>query len=228
MSNQLPLVASFGRRHGRKLTPRKARLLHGLLPQLAVPVEGAGRLDVASLFGRDGELWMEIGFGGGEHLAAQAERNPQVNFIGCEPFVNGMASMLGHVEEKKLTNVRLLMDDARLLLDKLPDASLDRLFVLFPDPWPKERQKKRRIISPATLDRMARVMKPGARLRMATDIADYARWMLMYTLDHPAFEWQARCAVDFNVPPADWVTTRYETKTRGEGRKPVFLEFVRK
>jgi tRNA (guanine-N7-)-methyltransferase len=172
-------------------------------------------------------LWLEIGFGGGEHLAAQAQRHPDVEIIGCEPFLNGVGSLLRHIEEQDLKNVSVLGDDARPLLDRLPDACLGRVYLLFPDPWPKARHHKRRFIQPETVAAFARVLKPGGRWRFATDWADYADWGLRHAQANPHFEWRAESPADWTRPPADHVTTRYETKGLGDC-KPVFLDFVRK
>ena len=162
----------FGRRQGRPLKPNLQRLVDGLLPRVALDSE-ASALDPAEFFPKARETWLEIGFGGGEHLAWQAAQNPEVGFLGAEIFINGIATLLREIEERELDNVRIWREDARLLLDALPEASLDRVFVLFPDPWPKLRHHKRRIVQTATLDRLAEVMKPGAELRLATDDASY-------------------------------------------------------
>jgi len=168
-------------------------------------------------------VWLEIGFGGGEHLAAQAASNPDVGVIGCEPFVNGVASLLAHVDSQNLENVRIYPNDARVLLDAMPDASLDRCFVLFADPWPKKRHHERRFIGPDNLPRLARVMKAGAELRLATDVMPLAEWMREHTKAHPDFA----CVYDGFTPPADWVQTRYEQKGRAAGREPVYMIFRR-
>ena len=190
------------------------------MPGLALPTEGPLELPT------DREAWLEIGFGGGEHLAEQAARRPDVLFLGAEPFVNGVASAVRHVHERGLDNVRLHQGDARDLLALLPDASVARAFILFPDPWPKARHHKRRLIEPAFIAELGRVMRPGAPLRFATDWRDYAAWTLERMLQSPVFEWTARRADDWRRPPADHVTTRYEEKRLGDCA-PVFLEFVR-
>ncbi len=169
-------------------------------------------------------FWLEIGFGGGEHLAAQAAANPAIGMIGCEPFINGVASLLGHVEAQALANVRLYPGDARLLLDALPDACLEKVFVLFADPWPKKRHHERRFIGPENLPRLARVLKAGGELRLATDVMPLGEWMREHTNAHPDFT----CVYDGFTPPADWVATRYEQKGRAAGREPVYLIFKRK
>lgn len=173
------------------------------------------------------EVWLEIGFGGGEHLAGQAARARDVLLIGAEPFVNGVASALRHVEENALENVRLHHGDAREVVDALPDASLDRVFILFPDPWQKARHHKRRLIQPAFIENLARVVKPGGRFRFATDWSNYADWTLERMLARPdLFRWTSERADDWRIAPADHLTTRYETKKLGDCA-PVFLEFER-
>lgn len=220
----------YGRRIGRPLRAAQQRLLDTRLPRLRIALPPAGgRLDPARLFdGAVAAVWLEIGFGGGEHLAAQARTHPEVGFIGCEPFVNGVASLLGHVAGDGLANLRVHDDDARALLDALPDASIGRVFVLFPDPWPKKRHHKRRFVGPANLDRLARVMTDGAELRLATDDMDYARWMLAHGRAHPAFAWRARGPEDWRARPPDWPATRYEEKATRAGRRSLYLTFVRR
>ncbi len=194
----------------------------------------AATLDPVALFGTPefgpavDEVWLEIGFGAGEHVAAQAALRPRTGIIGCEVFENGVAKLLAEIDRRHLGNVRILMDDARLLLACLPAASLGRAFILFPDPWPKERHKKRRIVSTETLDRLALALRDGAELRLATDDVDYASWMLERATAHPAFEWLARRPSDWRDRPADWPPTRYERKAIAAGRRPVFLRFRRR
>ena len=216
----------YGRSKGRPLRAGQASLIEELLPALSVPAEGP--LDSRSLFGDDRPLHFEIGFGGGEHLAALAARHRDVSFMGCEPFINGMASLLVSIERDRLDNVRILMDDARLLLAALPDRSLDRVHILFPDPWPKKRHNRRRIVSPAVLDQLARAMKPGAMLRLATDHEDYGVWMLRHLLDHAEFRWTAARADDWRLRPAEEPETRYEAKALAKGLKPIYLTFLRR
>lgn len=172
------------------------------------------------------EVWLEIGFGGGEHMAEQAAQNPDVLILGAEPFLNGMASALRHIDEQGLANVRLRQGDARQLLADLPDASLQRVFILFPDPWPKARHHKRRLIQRETVAELARTLRPGGRLRFATDWADYAAWTLQRLTASADFRWTAERADDWRRPPVDHVTTRYEQKRLGDCA-PVFLEFAR-
>ncbi len=173
-----------------------------------------------------GEVVLEIGFGGGEHLVAQAAAHPQTRFIGAEPFLNGVASCLRHVEEANVANIRLHQGDARDVIARLPDASLDLCYILFPDPWPKARHHKRRLIQPAFLSGLARVMKPGAELRFATDWANYAEWTLWYLTHDARFMWRAERADDWRKPWPGHVTTRYEAKRLGDCA-PIWLRFVR-
>jgi tRNA (guanine-N7-)-methyltransferase len=218
-------LRSYGRIKSRPIKARQAGLMDSLLPKIALDVSGP--LDPRTLKPDAAEVWLEIGFGGGEHMAAQGGRRPDVLILGAEPFLNGVASAVRHVEEQALANVRILHGDARALMMALPDASLDRVFILFPDPWPKTRHHKRRIVQTDTLAELARLLKPGGRLRFATDWAEYADWALERALADPAFDWSAARADDWRRPPADHVTTRYEEKKLGDCA-PVFLDFVRR
>ncbi|HEY7669509.1 MAG TPA: tRNA (guanine(46)-N(7))-methyltransferase TrmB [Hyphomicrobium sp.] len=183
----------------------------------------------AALFGAPvSAVWLEIGFGGAEHLLWQARSNPHVGLIGCEVFEDGIVKALSGLEEQALANVRLSTEDARDLLRWLPEASLQRVFVLFPDPWPKKRHQKRRLVSPGLLDLLARVMAPGAELRIATDIGDYAGAILLAATAHPAFAWQAEGPSDWRRRGADWPETRYEAKAQKDGRHCYFFRFLRK
>jgi tRNA (guanine-N7-)-methyltransferase len=173
------------------------------------------------------EHWLEIGFGAGEHLAAQAAANPKVGIIGCEVFLNGVASLVRHVAEQNLANVRIFNEDARLLLPALPERCLSRVFLLFPDPWPKARHAKRRFVGRANLDVLARVMTPGAELRIASDHPVYVAWTLEQVPPHPAFRWRPQGPEDWQTPPADHIATRYQKKAEKEGRRPTFLRFFR-
>jgi len=209
-------LRTFGRIKSRPIKPRQAALLETLLPKIAFdPAEPL-----------TSETWLEIGFGGGEHLAEQAARHPDVRIIGAEPFVNGVASALRHIDERGVANVRLHQGDAREVLAALPDGALSRIFILFPDPWPKARHNKRRLIQPEVVTELARVLKPGGRLRFATDWADYANRALEMFIASPHLRWSAGEADDWRVPPADHVTTRYEEKRLGDCA-PVFLDFER-
>jgi tRNA (guanine-N7-)-methyltransferase len=218
-----PPLRSFGRIKSRVIKPRQAALMDSLLPEVRVPQQD---FDPRALMPQAAEIWLEIGFGGGEHMAGQAERRRDVLILGAEPFQNGVASALRHIDERALTNVRLQDGDVREMIARLPDACLDRTFILFPDPWPKARHNKRRLVNIELLGDLARVMKPGAGLRFATDWADYADWTLERVLACGLFAWPAQRADDWRVPPADHLTTRYEEKRLGDCA-PVFLDFVR-
>jgi tRNA (guanine-N7-)-methyltransferase len=217
-------MRSFGRIRSRTLKPRQAALMETLLPQIAVPDPAAGPVDPRALMAGAAEVWLEIGFGGGEHLAEQAARRPDALLIGCEPFLNGVGSALRHIEARDLKNVRLHAGDARAVVAALPDASVDRVFVLFPDPWPKARHHKRRLIQSDSLSDLARVLKPGGRFRFVTDWKDYAAWTLARALREPRLRWLAERAADWREPPADHARTRYQDKLLGD-TAPVFLEF---
>jgi tRNA (guanine-N7-)-methyltransferase len=219
----------FGRRRGRSLRPGQRALVNELLPQLAISLPASGRLDIAALFGNAcPSIWLEIGFGGGEHLAQLAEQHPQTGFIGCEVFENGTVKLLAQIDQRRLDNIRIFADDGRLLMAALPAASVDRVFILFPDPWPKRRQHKRRIVSRASLDALAEIMTDDAELRLATDDADYLCWILEHITAHPAFEWLARRPDNWRERPPDWPPTRYEAKARAAGRSPAFLRIRRR
>jgi tRNA (guanine-N7-)-methyltransferase len=219
-----------GRRRGKKLRVGQQSLLDTLLPRLALalPAEPQ-KIDLLQLFGgrlpSDG-VWLEIGFGAGEHLVWQAEQHPDVGLIGCEPYLNGVAKCLAHIERTGVGNIRLFTDDARLVMAALPERSLSRVFVLFPDPWPKARHHKRRFVQRETLDRLAALMVPGAELRLATDDPSYLPWMIERACTHPAFDWLAEGPADWRARPADWPGTRYETK-RIAGT-PTFLRLLRR
>jgi tRNA (guanine-N7-)-methyltransferase len=223
MSEDHPHLRSYGRLKARPIKPRQAALMESRLPELRVP---AGPVDPASLVPGGRETWLEIGFGGGEHMAAQAARSPDVLILGAEPFQNGVASAVRHIEEQALSNVRLHDGDVRELMARLPDGCLARIFVLFPDPWPKARHHKRRLVQPETVADFARLLRPGGQLRFASDWADYVDWALLRITANPAFRWSAERADDWRRPPADHITTRYEEKRLGDCA-PVFLDFLR-
>jgi tRNA (guanine-N7-)-methyltransferase len=229
VSEAPPRQLFYGRRRGRPLRAGQRERQTTLLPRLSFELPESGPLHPAELFTPPArEVWLEIGFGGGEHLAEQAERQPEIGFIGCEVFENGIVKLLGEVDRRRLGNIRLYPDDARPLLAALPGQSIARVFVLFPDPWPKARHHKRRLIAPATLDRLAEIMTDGAELRLATDDPSYLAWMLEHATAHSAFSWTARRTVDWRERPADWPATRYEQKARKAGRVPAFLRFERR
>ena len=218
-----PPLRSYGRLKTRTIKPRQAALMESLLPALRPP---DGPFDPRPLMPGAAQVWLEIGFGGGEHMAAQAGLHPDVLILGAEPFQNGVASALRHIDEAQLSNVRVHDGDARELMAQLPDACLDRVFVLFPDPWPKTRHHKRRVIQADTVAELARLLKPGGGLRFASDVAHYVDWALALFVGDPAFRWTAERADDWRKPPADHITTRYEEKRLGDCA-PVFLDFVR-
>jgi tRNA (guanine-N7-)-methyltransferase len=223
-----PAHRLYGRAAGKPLSKRQQALIDDLLPRLAIPETGQGDLFPAVLFSAPTKgVWLEIGFGGGEHLAGQAARHPDIAFIGAEPFIDGVAKLLTAIDEQGLSNIRLRRGDVRDLVSTFSDASIDRAFILFPDPWPKTRHRKRRLVQPPFVAELARILKPGAPLRFATDWSDYASRALADISANPNFTWTAERADDWRKPPADHVTTRYQEKRLGDC-EPVFLDFVRR
>jgi tRNA (guanine-N7-)-methyltransferase len=221
-------LRSFGRKRGRRLSARQHALIDEALPRLVLDRSEPCPASASALFGPGvEEVWLEIGFGGAEHLIWQALHNSAVGLIGSEVFEDGVVKALAGIEEHRLANVRLSRDDARDVLRWLPPASLDRVFILFPDPWPKKRHIKRRLINGALLDLLARAMKPRAELRIGTDIGDYARTILLAMGAQSAFEWQVESAADWRARGPDWPQTRYEAKALREGRRCYFLKFCR-
>lgn len=222
----------YGRTKGKTLKPRQANLMETLFPRVSISL-GEGAIDPLALFpAGTREVRLEIGFGGGEHLAWQAGRNPDVGFLGCEPFVNGVAKLVAEIADRDLANVRILADDARFLLEKLAPASLSRVVILYPDPWPKKRHRKRRFVNAETLVLIARALMDGGELRFASDIPDYVAWTLAHIRRHngkgeACFEWQAEGPADWRIRPEDQPRTRYEAKAVREGRKPAYLRFRR-
>jgi tRNA (guanine-N7-)-methyltransferase len=215
----------YGRAAGKPLSKRQQALIDDLLPRIAI-ASAEREFDPASLFSAPREVWLEIGFGGGEHLAGQARLHSDVGFIGAEPFIDGVAKLLTAIDEQRLTNIRLRRGDARDLAAQFANSSIDRVFILFPDPWPKTRHRKRRLVQGEFIAELARIMKPGARLRFATDWADYADRALLDVLRDGRFRWPAERAEAWRSPPQDHVTTRYQEKRLGDCA-PVFLDFVR-
>jgi tRNA (guanine-N7-)-methyltransferase len=217
-----PDRAFFGRRKGKGLRQGQAERIAETLPALRLP-EGP-IADLKALFPIPVEaVRLEIGFGGGEHLLARMRESPQIGFIGCEPFVNGMAKFLAIVEREKLGNVRLWDGDAALMLPRLPEGGLDAIDLLYPDPWPKRRQRKRRFVSDRMLALFARALRKGGRFRFASDIDDYVGWTLARLLASPDFEWTDERADDWRQPYPGWVRTRYEAKAVAAGRVPSYL-----
>ena len=227
MSDEHPHGAFFGRRKGHPLRARQAALFETLLPRLAVDT-GAPAGDVGALFPvAVDEIHLEIGFGGGEHLIGRAQANPHIGFIGAEPFINGMAKALAAIDDVKLQNIRLHHADAVALLDWLPPASLGRVDLLYPDPWPKRRHWKRRFVNAENIARLARVLRPGGEFRFASDWANYAEWTLARFMRSADFVWTATRADDWRKPWPDFSRTRYEAKAIREGRMPCYLTFRR-
>jgi tRNA (guanine-N7-)-methyltransferase len=221
--------AFFGRRRGKTLRPAQADTAALLLPRLKLDLSQPAPAALESLFSTPvAGVRLEIGFGGGEHLHHEAGRFPGTGFIGVEPFVNGMAKFMSQLHAAPRENIRVHDDDATRLLDWLPDASLDGIDLLYPDPWPKKRHWKRRFVNAANLARFARVLKPGGRFRFASDIDTYVDWTLLACRAHGAFDWQAASAQDWRTPYEGWPGTRYEAKALREGRKPAYLTFVRR
>jgi len=218
--------AFFGRRKGHPLKPRQATLFDTLLPRIALNLTNPAPDDLRSLFAKTPDtVRLEIGFGGAEHLSAQAKDNPECGFIGSDAFVNGVAKALVAIDDNKLDNVRLHFGDASELLDWLPANGLARIDLLYPDPWPKRRHWKRRFIQDESLHRLARVLRPGGELRFATDIPDYAVYGLVRVLRSNEFNWTAEAASDWHNPWPDFAGTRYEAKAKSEGRTPAYFEF---
>ena len=221
--------AFFGRRKGHALKPQQAALFDALLPRLALALDTPAPIDLATLFPvSTGGVRLEIGFGGGEHLVAEAERNPQTGFIGAEPFVNGMAKALAAIAARGLANIRLHFGDAIELLDWLPDASIVCLDLIYPDPWPKRRHWKRRFVQDATVAGMARVLAPTGLFRFVTDWPDYADWTLQRLSHSRKFDWTAERANDWRQPWPGFTGTRYEAKAKRAGRAPCYLIFQRR
>lgn len=224
-------LRSFGRRQSFKLRVGQQSLIDNLLPTLRLlPSEDGALIDPLSVFKVPvKKVWFEVGFGGGEHSAAQIENNPDVGLIACEPFMNGVASLLGHVEKRELHDrIRILDNDARPLLDVMPDESIDRLFLLFPDPWRKTRHSKRRFVGGENLDLIARVLKKGAEFRVGSDHMPYIDWTLEHMTQHKYFEWICEGPKDWRERPDDWPSTRYEQKALRQGKACVYLRFKRK
>ncbi|MCZ7850777.1 tRNA (guanosine(46)-N7)-methyltransferase TrmB [Agrobacterium salinitolerans] len=221
--------AFFGRRKGKPLRNQQVDTIENLLPLLKIDLESAPPQNLAALFPADVRpIRLEIGFGGGEHLAHRAVENPETGFIGVEPFVNSMAKLLAAVRERELMNIRLYDDDATQLLDWLPEGSIDHIDLLYPDPWPKKKHWKRRFVSDVNLARFHRVLKPGGKFCFASDIDTYVNWTLQHCARHGGFEWTATSADDWRTPYANWPGTRYENKAKREGRSSAYLTFIRR
>ena len=220
----LTLNRLYGRSSGHKLRAAQQALIDNLLPQIAVPTEG--EINSQRLFGDERPLHFEIGFGSGEHLADRADMLPDHGFIGAEPFLNGVATALTHVRDDHLANVRLHMGDALEVLQRVPDAAVSFLYLLHPDPWPKARHSKRRMVNDGPVDLFAAKLRTGGELRIATDHPVYLEWALTVMRRHERqFEWLAEHPQDFLQPPGGWIETRYGAKSRREGRRPYYLRY---
>lgn len=231
----------YGRRQGKTLSAARQARLDKWLPEIEITLSDLG-LDfdaepnpkIATIAPEKHfstakeEYWLEIGFGKGEHLAWQAAENPHVGIIGCEPFLNGISGLVDHMDQQDFCNVRIFAEDARLLMDRLPDQSLDRAFILFPDPWPKARHYKRRFVGPGNIAVLSRLLKDGAELRIASDHKDYCRWAMAHMMNSDDFIWASDQADDWQKRTMDWPATRYETKALEQGRKSAYLRFIRK
>ena len=225
MTDPMTTRRLYGRRQGHKLRLGQADLVEQLLPEISVPETGP--IDAASLFGEDRPLEVEIGFGAGEHLAGQAAARRDTGFIGCEPFLNGVVGALSHIRDAALDNVRLHMGDALDVLERLPDGSLSRVYLLHPYPWRKARHAKRRMINHGPLDLIAAKLKPGAEFRLGTDDPTYCRWAMMVLNQRRDFAWTAKGPADFLTRPDDWPETRYERKARRQGREVWYFRYLR-
>lgn len=232
-----PIRKTYGRKVGRPLGKERTEALEALLPLLAVSdhfLTERHDLDPEQLFSRPYKgYWLEIGFGQGEHLSALARRHSDTGYMGAEPFINGVAAILKDVAPDtkgapEILNLRLLNDDAMRLALSLQEGSLNGIYILNPDPWPKKRHRERRIVNTRNLDTFAKILKPGSELILSTDVPDLADWMVTQTCNHPAFEWTARCAEDWFVPPKGWISTRYEMKKARHAEKMCYLLFRRK
>ena len=218
----------FGRRQTRSLSASKQSVFDESLERLQIPQEllNRGNLQVQDIFGKTFEkFWFEIGFGNGEHVKNEALAHPDTAFIGAEPFINGMAALLNSIRDKDDSNIRVYMDDAMAAINALAPSVLDGIYILNPDPWPKKRHWKRRIVQPEHVERFVRVLKPGGKLVMTTDIDDLAEWMCMHAENNPDLHWTAKSPEDWKTPPDGWIRTRYEQKGVAKGRQQTYLVF---
>lgn len=215
-----------GRTFVKGMSQRQFDLLDDFLPKVALDVELLKTKGIEALFNAPKQQYcMEVGFGGGEYLAHQARENPDIGYIGCEPFQNGVAKLLIEIEDDEIDNIKVHSDDARTILDALPDACLDGLFLLYPDPWHKNKHNKRRFICPENMLQIARVLKKDAIFFVASDISDYVSWTLKHLQNDNNFKWLAEKDSDWLVPPQGWQSTRYEAKAQRNGRKSAYLFF---
>ncbi len=224
----------YGRNRGKRLRPGQKKYLDEHLPLLVPDGFSLERnperhpVDISEVFGRSGPVWLEIGFGAGEHLVDVSAEHSDIGMIGCEPFMNGVASLLRKLSKHSFGNVRIYPGDVRDLFDVLPTASIHRVFLLYPDPWPKRRHHRRRFVTPEHIEPLSRVMANGALLLMATDVPGYARQAIEQVNLNAGFEWTAECCDDWRRPWKNWNSTRYELKALREGRQPIYLVFRRK
>ncbi len=225
MNDPTTIRRLYGRRQGHKLRLGQAALVEDLLPRVSVP--DTGPLTSQVLFGDDRPVEVEIGFGAGEHLAGQAGARPHHGFVGCEPFLNGVVGALNHIRDDNLANVRLHMGDALEVIERFPDGALERVYLLHPDPWPKARHAKRRMMNHGPMDLIAKKLRPGGEFRLGTDDPTYCRWAMMIMDQRRDFVWQAQTAADFLTRPADWPETRYERKARRQGHEVWYFRYVR-
>jgi tRNA (guanine-N7-)-methyltransferase len=218
----------YGRRQGKALRKKSADRLERDFPRYSIALNDDGGIDFSTLFDHGPkEYWLEIGFGKGEHLVAQAKANPDIGFIGCEPFLNGVSGLIDHMAREEVTNIRFFMDDARLLMDVMPDKLISRCFILFPDPWRKKRHYKRRVVSEGNLKVLSRLLQDDSELRIGTDHHDYCRWILARLMENPDFNWQSDHVDDWHIRPDDWPSTRYEKKALKVGRLSAYMRFKR-
>ncbi len=224
-------VNFYGRRRGKKLSKLQVYYIKNYLPKITpkgiTRTENPTRTEtqIKNIFGEKRPLWLEVGFGGGEHLLSMAQKYPNVGIIGCEPYVNGVAMLLPRLVKKNLENVRLFMDDARILFEVLPDLSISKLFLLFPDPWPKKRHRRRRFINKENIELLKRILKIDALIYIATDVNEYSRYVLETFNDERSFQWMAESASDWRNPWKDWENTRYFLKAERSGKPTTFLIF---
>jgi tRNA (guanine-N7-)-methyltransferase len=228
-SNPASAGAFFGRRKGRPLRELQSTSYGAGLSLYGIDLTKPAPVDVGELFPTGVRaIRLEIGFGGGEHLLYRAAEDPEIGLIGVEPFINGLAKVTAALRVRPMPNLRLFQEDAIMLLDWLPEGSLDGIDLFYPDPWPKKRHWKRRFVNPSNLDRFARVLKSGGLFRFASDIDTYVNWTLRHCRAHADFEWQALVSADWTRPYPGWPGTRYEAKALREGRKPAYLSFLRR
>jgi tRNA (guanine-N7-)-methyltransferase len=222
----------YGRRRSRRMHNHRQTQFDAVAERFFIPAptENDTSIDPRSFFTTEQKLddvWLEIGFGHGEHIINQAQLNPQIGLVGIEPFINGIASAAIAIQEKSIENIRIYPDDAMQMINRFPAASFSRIFLFFPDPWPKVRHHKRRFIQTETVAMLARLLPEGGTLHLATDIPDLADWMIMHVLENPQFTWTAERQSDWTTPPQNWVTTKYQHKAIREGRSSVYLDFVK-